>query len=132
MPQFDTSSYPSQIFWLLLCVGFLFFFIKYIFVPRMNLILKKRQETIDEYLNQSEKMTDKKIETLREYEKELGKNREKAMLAREKQLKNFEEKKEKKIAILREDFIKNRDFFQNNEFFDINVQTRFQDVLLKK
>jgi F-type H+-transporting ATPase subunit b len=42
MPQFDTSTYSSQIFWLFFCIFFLIFFLKKILLPRIENIFQMR------------------------------------------------------------------------------------------
>ena len=46
VPQFNFSTYSSQIFWLLLCFGVFFSYIKFYFLPKLEGILKTRNEEI--------------------------------------------------------------------------------------
>lgn len=46
MPQFDFATYSSQIFWLLLCFGIFFTYIKFYFLPKLENILIKRNQDI--------------------------------------------------------------------------------------
>ncbi len=46
LPQLDFSHYTSQFFWLLVCLCLLIVVMKNRFIPRMNAIIKKREETI--------------------------------------------------------------------------------------
>lgn len=46
MPQFNFSTYSSQIFWLLVCFGIFFLYVKFHFLPKLNDILKKRNEEV--------------------------------------------------------------------------------------
>lgn len=46
MPQLDSSVYFSQLFWLFVCLAVLVLLFKKHFVPRMNLIISKRDEMI--------------------------------------------------------------------------------------
>lgn len=42
MPQFDISTYSSQIFWLFFCILFLIFFLKKVLLPRIENIFQTR------------------------------------------------------------------------------------------
>ncbi len=46
LPQLDFSYYTSQIFWLVICLCILVVVMKNRFVPKMNAIIKRREETI--------------------------------------------------------------------------------------
>lgn len=46
LPQLDFSHYSSQVFWLIVCFGILITAMKKVFIPKMNVIIKKREEMI--------------------------------------------------------------------------------------
>ena len=46
MPQFNFATYSSQIFWLLICFGIFFSYIKFFFLPKLDTILIKRNDEI--------------------------------------------------------------------------------------
>ncbi len=46
MPQFELSTYSSQIFWLLICFGIFFSYVKFFFLPKLDGILSKRNDEI--------------------------------------------------------------------------------------
>ncbi len=48
MPQFDFSTYSSQIFWLLFCFGVFYSYIRFFFLPKLDGILSKRNSEIKE------------------------------------------------------------------------------------
>lgn len=56
MPQFDPSSYTSQIFWLLICFGFLYFFLSAIILPRVKSIIDNRNQAVDKDNLSAEKL----------------------------------------------------------------------------
>jgi F-type H+-transporting ATPase subunit b len=56
MPQFDLTTYPSQIFWLILCFGTLIAILKWLIIPYFNAIHLKRDERIRNDLATSEKL----------------------------------------------------------------------------
>jgi F-type H+-transporting ATPase subunit b len=47
MPQFDPSSFSSQLFWLAICFGLVYFSMSRIFLPRIRDILKDRHNEIN-------------------------------------------------------------------------------------
>jgi F-type H+-transporting ATPase subunit b len=57
MPQFDISTYSSQIFWLSICFAALYYCFSNIVLPRIRDILKERKSIID-----SDKLSAKEIE----------------------------------------------------------------------
>ena len=55
-PPFDASTYPSQLFWLALTFGFLFWFMSKIIVPRIGGILEMRQDRIAQDLDKAHEL----------------------------------------------------------------------------
>lgn len=47
MPQFDYSTYSSQIFWFLICFTILFFVSRAVILPRIKNILEERNKIIE-------------------------------------------------------------------------------------
>lgn len=47
MPQFDPSSFSSQLFWLAVCFGIIYFSMSKVFLPRIRDILKDRHNQIN-------------------------------------------------------------------------------------
>jgi F-type H+-transporting ATPase subunit b len=83
MPQFDTTHYQSQIFWLISCFIILYIFIAKIFIPRMAEILKERAEITSGSLKKASSINEEankinnqihllKSATNREYQKIIG------------------------------------------------------------
>jgi F-type H+-transporting ATPase subunit b len=48
MPQFDVTTFPSQIFWLMICVAILCFAMAQFLVPRIGLAISTRQQTLNQ------------------------------------------------------------------------------------
>ncbi len=46
LPQLDYSTYPSQIFWLVISFTVLYAFISYFVIPKIEIIFEKRSEII--------------------------------------------------------------------------------------
>ena len=66
LPQLDYTTYPLQIFWLLIDVPLLYFCISVIVMPRIDAIINKRQSIVEE--NQQETLRNNQI-ALEEEEK---------------------------------------------------------------
>ena len=56
MPQFDTSTFISQIFWLAVCLGMVVFCYVRIFIPKFNQTIEKRLSKIRYDIEQAEHM----------------------------------------------------------------------------
>lgn len=52
MPQLDVSTYPSQLFWLIIFFGILYVFMQWFIVPRVSRIFQKRRVLLDEKLEE--------------------------------------------------------------------------------
>ena len=68
MPQFDVSSFSSQLFWLVIVFGFLYFLISKFIAPKAESILTQRNSFLEENINYAEEYSKKakSIEQLRE------------------------------------------------------------------
>ena len=104
MPQLNPDSFSSQIFWLSLLFIMLFLINHYFFLPKINNIRKKRDQTIQNYLDEAKKLNDSFNSLVEKMNKEFEevKNEQNALIK-----KTFEENKknfDKKILELNNDF----------------------------
>ncbi|MDR1551396.1 MAG: hypothetical protein LBS14_01820 [Holosporaceae bacterium] len=58
MPQLDTSTFASQIFWVIVGFSLFYFFISKFFCPRVEEIFFDRNFHIDEFLKEAKKKKD--------------------------------------------------------------------------
>jgi len=65
MPQFEAATYPTQIFWLMVCFGFLCIAMASYVVPRLTSILNDREQRLQEDWEQA-KMLKGASESLRQ------------------------------------------------------------------
>lgn len=56
MPQFDFTTYSSQIFWFSICFALLYYFVGRIILPRIRNILKEREVTINTDLDSAKSL----------------------------------------------------------------------------
>jgi F-type H+-transporting ATPase subunit b len=57
MPQFDTTTYVTQVFWLLVCFSVLCIFMRFLVVPRLASALEMREQRLQEDWNQAKTLT---------------------------------------------------------------------------
>ena len=104
MPQLNPESFSSQIFWLIVLFSFLFLVNHYIFLPRLEKVRKKRDETIDENLNEAKKINESINSLIEKMKKDFDEAKNQQNLA----IKNSYEKNkvllDEKIHILNEEF----------------------------
>ena len=104
MPQLNPESFSSQIFWLTLLFLVLFLINHFFFLPKIKNIRKKRDETIQSYLDEAKKLNDSFISLIEKMNKEL----DEAKIEQNTLIKKaFEENKkifDKKILEINHDF----------------------------
>jgi F-type H+-transporting ATPase subunit b len=76
-PPMDTTKYPSQIFWLIIFFGLLYWLMKRI-LPRIGRIIEARKGQIDGDLTRAQALKDETEAAIKAYEKSLGDARSKA------------------------------------------------------
>ena len=78
MPQFDPSSFPSQIFWLVVTFIVMYFVMAKLVLPRVGTVLQERQEKIAEDLDRAAQLKKDAEEITATYEAALAEARAKA------------------------------------------------------
>src|SRR3990167_525344 len=78
MPQLDTSTFPTQLFWLGVCFITLYLILAYISLPKIASVLKIREETIEEKINKASMYREQAEGLLADYESSLTQAREAA------------------------------------------------------
>ena len=72
MPQFDPTTFASQLFWLLVTFGLLFVILSRVLLPRISGILEARQEKIDDDLDRAATVKREAETALAAYEKTMA------------------------------------------------------------
>ena len=108
MPQLNPESFSSQIFWLFATFSILFLVIHFFLLPKLKKIREKREETISDYLSQTQKLNKQIDDLITQIDQELNKakisfnNKIKEELDKDQQklikMSFFEQKSHKKIA----------------------------------
>lgn len=73
MPQLETSTFASQIFWLCICFFTMLFIMSKLIVPRIAEILALRKRKIDNYLERAKLTKEQAEETILKYHEALAK-----------------------------------------------------------
>lgn len=76
MPQFDPSSFISQLFWLLITFGILFFFLGRIALPRLASVLEQRERVVQDDLERAEALKKEADDAIAAFEAALAEARE--------------------------------------------------------
>ncbi len=71
VPQFDTSWYVGEIFWLLLTFSFLFLGIKYFIFPMIQDVFIERKQVIDNDLGIAEVVNQRAEKLMRDYKSHI-------------------------------------------------------------
>lgn len=125
MPQIDWSTFPSQIFWLLLCFGSVFCFVFYWLAPRLSeMILTRRkkmdlaQQDIEAIREQTEILRHECQEILKEARKEMACVLAEAEHKSEQEQRALQESLtleiKEKLMLWEEDFRKDQQLVQND------------------
>lgn len=78
MPQFDPSSFASQLFWLVISFALLYLVVSRYAIPRIGQVLEQRQKMIDDDLDRAHQLKAETEEAIATYEKALAEARAKA------------------------------------------------------
>ncbi|MDR1208217.1 MAG: hypothetical protein LBJ89_02600 [Holosporales bacterium] len=130
LPQFDSSTFSSQIFWLLLCSLFLLFFVRGVFLPRVVYVLEMREKRIagDAARTQEIKTATAKLQA--EYSEKMQQNRENAAAKQMAKLLEFNELRSAQIAQAQQVFHRKRLAIEKRQVLNIDIKQNFVKVLL--
>lgn len=78
MPQFDPSTFASQIFWLGVTFVLLYIIVSQFALPRLGSVLEQRQKMVDDDLDRAAQLKAETEEAIATYEKALAEARAKA------------------------------------------------------
>jgi F-type H+-transporting ATPase subunit b len=73
VPQLDVTTFTSQIFWLIVCFGTLYYLLSRRALPRVSETLEARQHRIAADLDQAQRLRRDAEKTLATYEQEMAK-----------------------------------------------------------
>lgn len=114
MPQFDTTTYSSQIFWLFVNFLLLSFFVSKIFYPRIKIIFQKRTKILQDNLAGIDHLTSEKDKLVNEASENLSNARMNAGKIIRETSEKLEKNKMKTIKALEEEILKKSKIIFNN------------------
>ena len=77
-PPFDSSTFASQILWLVITFGLFYLFMQRVVLPRIASILETRRDRIAQDLNEANRLKEEADQAFATYEQELADARAKA------------------------------------------------------
>ncbi len=80
MPQFDTSTFASQLFWLGVTFFLLYILMSRLALPRVQEVMEKRRHRIAQDLSKADAFSDQAEAARMEYERNYADSKEKAAL----------------------------------------------------
>ncbi len=97
MPQFNFSTFTSQIFWLCLIFAMQYLVSVKVIIPGFRKIFLNRKKYIDEQLNLAQKLTDNSIKLKNEYDQQLDQAKTEALTKMDETIKEIKKKNEEQI-----------------------------------
>lgn len=97
MPQLDISTFPSQIFWLLICFGILCFAMVTFLAPRLGKSLELRQQELESLKDKAEKLLEEAHSLAHENEITIDNSRKEANAKIQKILSELNQYKDQKL-----------------------------------
>ena len=104
MPQLNPESFSSQIFWLTILFVTLFLINHYFFLPKIKNIKKKREETIQSYLDEAKKLNNSLNSLIEKMNKEFEKAKNEQNTLIKKTLEENKKILDKKILEINNEF----------------------------
>tara|TARA_X000000368_G_C22760434_1_gene592468 strand:+ start:163 stop:711 length:549 start_codon:yes stop_codon:yes gene_type:complete len=72
LPQMDISTFPSQIFWLIITFSILYVFMWKFVIPSLRITIEERKDKISDDINEAEKLKSEAEEILTKYESKIN------------------------------------------------------------
>lgn len=101
MPQLDSSTFTSQLFWLVICFFSMLFIMSKFIVPKIADILEQRQRKIDGYLNKAHTIRLEAEESLKKYQEALAeatRNANEALEKTQAEINSYMQNKQDELA----------------------------------
>ncbi|MEM6666450.1 MAG: F0F1 ATP synthase subunit B [Pseudomonadota bacterium] len=77
-PPFDVSTFPSQLLWLAITFGLLYYLMKNVLIPRVGGIIEDRRDRIANDLAEAERLKEETEDAIASYEQALADAKQKA------------------------------------------------------
>ena len=133
LPQMDITTFPSQLFWLVITFAILYIFMWRVVIPKLSTTIEERKDKISNDINEAEKFNSEATGILEKYEEQMSSASQNAstIISESKSQMNeyFENLKlenEKKIGEMikrSQDMIKSREKESINEVRNATLET---------
>ena len=108
MPQLNPESFSSQIFWLLVSFSILFFIVHFFLLPKLKKIREKREELVNNYLSQTQKLNQQIDNIIAKIDKELNDAKTSFNYKIKEELEKNKIVFEKEVGLIEKDFEKKK------------------------
>ena len=106
MPQLNPASFSSQIFWLFISFSILFLIVHFFLLPRLKKIREHRDETINNYLSETQNLNHQIDNIIAQTDKELNEAKTSFNDKIKEELENNKIIFEKEVDLIEKDFEK--------------------------
>ena len=103
MPQFEVTTFPTQIFWLFVCFIFLCIVMRLFVVPRLTAAIETREQRIQEDWNQSKTLINSREALRKETLESLAQARGNAHSILHQAIQEIHHRKSNRLAMLEEE-----------------------------
>lgn len=100
LPQLDLTTFPSQIFWLIICLGVIYYSLANIYIPRLEKSINARKAHINYMVEEASKMKIESEKLNSQYQDEMKSVYKATQKIRNLTLSIFEKKMKKDLAEL--------------------------------
>ena len=72
LPQMDITTFPSQLFWLVITFAILYIFMWRVVIPKLSTTIEERKDKISNDINEAEKFNSEATSILEKYEEQMS------------------------------------------------------------
>tara|TARA_S200000501_G_scaffold257928_1_gene241710 strand:- start:736 stop:1287 length:552 start_codon:yes stop_codon:yes gene_type:complete len=72
LPQMDITTFPSQLFWLVITFAILYIFMWRVVIPKLSTTIEERKDKISNDINEAEKFNSEATSILEKYEEQIS------------------------------------------------------------
>jgi len=72
LPQMDITTFPSQLFWLVITFAILYIFMWRVVIPKLSTTIEERKDKISNDINEAEKFNSEATGILEKYEEQMS------------------------------------------------------------
>ena len=123
MPQLNPESFSSQIFWLFVSFSILFLIVHFFLLPKLKKVRNKREETVNNYLSQTQKLNKQIDNIISHIDEELDKAKDDFNKKIQEELEKNKIIFEREISLIEKDFETKKEKL-NSELLDSKKDIR--------